>query len=165
MKKYFPQACIVAGRFHAIRIVNHHFLACWKDLDPAGSRNRGLISLMRRHRHNLSADPHSRLSPYLKQHPVLELVYRFKQKLCYLLLEKHQTARGCRKLILRLLRSIAELRQAGLVPLVHLGTLHARRDEIATSGASPEITASPKASIPKWKSYKGKPRLPKLQQL
>lgn len=133
VKKHFPQACIVADRFHVIRIVNHHFLACWKELDPTGSKNRGLVSLMRRHRHNLSDEQHSRLSAYLRQHPVLELVYRFKQRLCYLLLEKHRTAKGCRKLIPRLLRSIAELRQAGLDSLVQLGnTLHAWREEIAT---------------------------------
>jgi len=133
VRKHFPQASIVADRFHVIRIVNHHFLACWKELDAAGARNRGLISLMRRHRHNLSADQHSRLEVYLRQHPVLELVYRFKQKLCYLLLEKHRTARACRKLIPRLLRAIAELRHAGLAPLVQLGnTLHAWREEIAT---------------------------------
>jgi transposase len=50
VRKHFPQARIVADRFHVIRIVNHHFLACWKELDPDGARNRGLLSLMRRHR-------------------------------------------------------------------------------------------------------------------
>lgn len=54
VRKHFPQARIVADRFHVIRIVNHHFLACWKDLDPIGAKNRGLLSLMRRHRHNLT---------------------------------------------------------------------------------------------------------------
>jgi len=24
---------IVADRFHVIRLVNHHFLTCWRDLD------------------------------------------------------------------------------------------------------------------------------------
>jgi transposase len=43
-KKQFPQARIVADRFHVIRIVNHHLLACWKELDPVGSKNRGLLS-------------------------------------------------------------------------------------------------------------------------
>jgi transposase len=133
VRKHFPQARIVADRFHVIRIVNQHFMSCWKDLDPAGSKNRGLISLMRRHRHNLSGEQHSRLSACLNQHPVLEVVYRFKQKLCYLLLKKHRTARGCRKLIPKLLRSVAELRAAGLAPLVQLGnTLHSWREEIAT---------------------------------
>jgi transposase len=133
VKKHFPQARIVADRFHVIRIVNHHFLACWKDLDPVGSKNRGLLSLMRRHRHNLSPEQHARLAAYLKQHPVLEVVYRFKQKLCYLLMEKHQTPKRCAKLAPRLLRMIAELKQAGLAQLVQLGnTLYSWRDEIAT---------------------------------
>jgi transposase len=133
VRKHFPQARIVADRFHVIRIVNHHFLACWKDLDPVGAKNRGLLSLMRRHRHNLSVEQHERLAAYLKEYPVLELVYRFKQKLCYLLLEKHRNQQRCRKLAPRLLRMIAELRDAGLAQLVQLGnTLYSWRDEIAT---------------------------------
>jgi transposase len=50
VKKHFPKARIVADRFHVIRLINHHFLGCWRDLDPAASKNRGLVSLMRRHR-------------------------------------------------------------------------------------------------------------------
>jgi transposase len=133
VKKHFPQARIVADRFHVIRVVNHHFLACWKELDPAGARNRGLLSLMRRHRHNLDPVQHDRLVAYLKQNPVLELVYRFKQRLCSLLMEKHQNQRRCAKLAPRLLRMIAELKQAVLAQLIQLGnTLHSWRDEIAT---------------------------------
>ena len=33
VRKHFPQARIVADRFHVIRLINHHFLACWRDLD------------------------------------------------------------------------------------------------------------------------------------
>lgn len=51
--KHFPNARIVADRFHVIRLIHHHFLSCWRDLDGVGSKNRGLLSLMRRHRHNL----------------------------------------------------------------------------------------------------------------
>lgn len=57
VRKHFPNARIVADRFHVIRLINHHFLACWRELDPAGARNRGLLSLMRRHRHNLKPEP------------------------------------------------------------------------------------------------------------
>ena len=89
VRKHFPNARIVADRFHVIRLVNHHFLACWKELDPVGSKPRGLISLMRRHRHNLRPEQHCRLEQYLKQIPALEVIYGFKQKLCYLLLKKH----------------------------------------------------------------------------
>ncbi len=70
-----------------IRLVNHHFLNCWRDLDGVGSKNRGLLSLMRRHRHNLRPEQAVRLSAYLSERPVLELIYRFKQRLCYLLLK------------------------------------------------------------------------------
>jgi hypothetical protein len=74
--------------FDVIRLINHHFLACWRDIDPTGARNRGLLSLMRRHRRNLTAAQQEKLAAYLQVHPVLDLIYRFKQRLCYLLLKK-----------------------------------------------------------------------------
>jgi transposase len=132
VRKHFPNAKIVADRFHVIRLINQHFLNCWRELDPVGSKNRGLLSLMRRHRHNLKPDQHQRLSAYLAQNSALEVIYRCKQKLCYLLLEKHLNQRKCRERAPRLLRMIADLRQSGLAQLVQLGnTLHAWREEIA----------------------------------
>jgi transposase len=121
VRLHFPNARIVADRFHVIRIITHHFLGCWRDLDPAGSKNRGLLSLMRRHRHNLRPDQHIRLTAYLEKYPALELIYRFKQRLCYLLLKKHRTRRQCEVLIPRFLRALDQLRHAGLAPLVQLG--------------------------------------------
>ncbi len=132
VRKHFPQARIVADRFHVVRTINHHFLACWKDIDPVGSKNRGLLSLMRRHRHNLSPQQHERLAAYLRQHPALEAIYTFKQRLCYLLLEKGQTQKRCRRFAHRLLRDIAALRCCGFAPLVQLGhTLYTWHEEIA----------------------------------
>lgn len=132
VRRHFPQARIVADRFHVIRTINHHFLACWKELDPVGSKNRGLVSLMRRHRHNLAAAQHERLSLYLRERPALEIVYRFKQRLTYLLLEKHKNQKKCRQLAARFLSDVAQLRTSGLAPLVTLGdTLHSWREEIA----------------------------------
>ena len=76
-----------------------------------------------------------RLEAYLRTHPALELIYRFKQRLCYLLLKKHRTRRQCTELIPRLLRAIYQLRQAGLSQLVSLGeTLHSWSEEIAAMG-------------------------------
>lgn len=133
VRKHFPNARIVADRFHVIRLVNHHFLACWRDLDPVGSKNRGLSRLMRRHRHKLTAEQQARLLAYLAQHPALELIYRFKQRLCYLLLKRHRTRKQCEALAPRLLRAIYQLRQAGLPQLVQLGeTLHSWSAEVAT---------------------------------
>ena len=121
----------MADGFHVIRIINHHFLNCWREIDPAASKNRGLVSLMRRHRHNLRPDQLLRSTAYLEKYPALELIYRFKQRLCYLLLKKHRTRRQCEMLIPRFLRAVHQLRQAGLAQLVQLGhTLSAWSNEI-----------------------------------
>ena len=131
VRKHFPGAEIVADRFHVVRLVNHHFLACWRDIDPAGARNRGLLSLMRRHRRNLTPEQCDRLAGYLGQHPALEIIHAFKQRLCDLLDYRRRTARQCRKLIPRFLRAVAELRQSRLTQLVTLGdTLQSWSDEI-----------------------------------
>ena len=132
VRKHFPQARIVADRFHVIRTISYHVLACWKELDPVGSKNRGLVSLMRRHRHQLTLQQ-QRLSIYLNDRPELEAIYCFKQRLCYSLLEKHRNQKRCQKLARRFLRDIAALRCCGLAPLMALGnTLHSWREEIAT---------------------------------
>jgi transposase len=132
VKKHFPKARIVADRFHVIRLVNHHFLSCWREMDPLASKNRGLLSLMRRHRHNLKPDQRLRLAAYLAQNPLLEVIYRAKQSLCYLLLKKHKTRRQCAVLAPRLLRNIDYLKAAGSPPLLQLGhTLESWSAEIA----------------------------------
>ena len=118
VRKHYPNARIVADRFHLIRLVHHHFLNCWRDLDAVGSKNRRLLSLLRRHRHNLRPDQFEKLTAYVRSQPALEVIYRFKQRLCYLLLKKHRT---CEALIPRLLRAIYELHQVGLAQLVQLG--------------------------------------------
>ena len=133
VRKHFPRARIVADRFHVIRLINHHFLATWRDIDPVASRNRGLLSLMRRHRHNLKPEQMAKLNIYLEAHPALGSIYAFKQRLCYLLLKKGKNRRQCERLIPRLLATIERLRTATLPHLVALGdTLHAWAEEIAS---------------------------------
>jgi transposase len=104
-RKYFPNAKVVADRFHVVRLVNHHFLTCWRLLIPARGKKRGLLSLMRRHAKNLKSEEQAqRLRRYLGENPALEAIYDFKQELCELLLERHCNAKKCRKLIPKLLR-------------------------------------------------------------
>ncbi|MDD2707690.1 MAG: transposase [Verrucomicrobiae bacterium] len=115
-----------------IRLVNHHFLSSWRQLDEIGAKNRGLLSLMRRHTQNLRPDQQSRLRAYLEKNPILEAIYHFKQKLCRLLLIKRQTARQCRRLIPLFLEAIQQLRTTGLAPLQTLGaTLASWQAEVA----------------------------------
>jgi transposase len=132
VRKHFPHAQIVADRFHVIRLINHHFLSCWREIDPVGAKPRGLLSLMRRHR---QPDQLAKLEAYFTRFPVLAPIYGFKQRLCYLLLKKHRTQRQCTRLIPRLLKAIHQLRQSGLAQLVQLGeTLNSWLREIATMG-------------------------------
>ena len=51
---------------------------------------------MRRHRHNLEPEQKLRLLAYLAERPAFDAIYRFKQRLCYLLLKKHRRASGAK---------------------------------------------------------------------
>jgi transposase len=131
IQRYFPNALIVADRFHVIRLINHQFLNLWRFLDPSGSRNRGLLSLMRRHQHKLSATQALRLSAYLQTIPALKIIYDFKQRLSHLLLLKHRTARQCRQLIPAWLDHLRELAYSNFPHLEQLGrTLSSWSNEI-----------------------------------
>lgn len=130
-KNYFPNALIVADRFHVVKLVNHQFMRCWQLLDPQGRKNRGLLSLMRRHEKNLSADQKNNLGIYLKQHPVLEEIYFFKQRLCDILASKALTHSSARPVVYDFLEMIGQLRATTLEPLRSLGeTLYSWRAEI-----------------------------------
>lgn len=130
--KHFPKARIVADRFHVIRLINHHFLNCWREIDPVGAKHRGLLSLMRRHRHKLKPEQRRKLEAYWEQFPILREIYRFKQRLCYLLLKKHRTRKQCVPLVERFLKALADLSEAKLAQLVQLGqTLTSWSVEIA----------------------------------
>lgn len=133
VKKHFPKARIVADRFHVVRLINHHFLACWKQIDPVGARNRGLISMMRRHEWNLSSEEQSkRLRLYLAERPGLEAIYDFKQELCKLMLVRSQTRKECERLAKRFVDMVPDLLHSSLPSLVTLGeTLNSWSQEIA----------------------------------
>ena len=78
VQKYFPNARIVADRFHVIRWINHQFMKTWGDWDPDRRKNRGLISLIRRHPWNLSEEQKIRVQSYFDETPGLKAVYEFK---------------------------------------------------------------------------------------
>lgn len=105
-RKYFPNAIIVVDRFHVVRLVNQHFLKIWKEHDPLGRVNRGLISLMRRHASNLKPAQQLRLGQYLEEFPVLKALYRARQRLMRFLLLKTVKAKRAKKLLPRFLALI-----------------------------------------------------------
>jgi len=104
VQQYFPNAKIVADRFHVIRLVNHHFLQLWQQQDPSGRKSRGLLSLMRRHTWNLTPEQKINLNQYLDQFPILKSIYRAKQRLNSLLLLKTIKAKRAKRMLPILLR-------------------------------------------------------------
>lgn len=122
VRKYFPNARIVADRFHVIRWINHQFLKTWGDLDPDAKKSRGLLSLMRRHPWNLKPEQKQNLDRYLnEQQPAMRAVYEFKTGLVELLLKKHQNQRDAKQLIPQLLWHIEECRKSPFVRFQELG--------------------------------------------
>jgi transposase len=125
-------ALIVSDRFHVIRVVLQHVLETWKQLDPEGRKNRGLLSLMRRKAENLKPEQRERLEQYFQKNPAVRIIYEAKEDLCALLNIKSQTKRACRPLAGRLLEWIERLRQIPLQAFQTLAeTLDSWKEEIA----------------------------------
>ncbi len=112
MRKFFPNAQIVADRFHVVRLVNHHFLKLWQQQDPEGRKNRGLLSLMRRHHWKLDPKQQLALQAYLAQWPVLQALYQAKQRLMALLLVKTVNAQKARQRLPKLLALLEQFAQS-----------------------------------------------------
>ena len=134
VKDWFPNARIVADRFHVIRLVNHHFSEVCKSLEEASlAYGRGrLMRLLLTRRDRLNALQVERLSRFLELKPAIAALYEYMHELGDLLRIKERNARGCRKYIAALLEKIAQLRASPFAALKTLGnTLHAWREEIA----------------------------------
>lgn len=109
-RKYFPNALIVSDRFHVVRLANHHLLKVWKEHDEVGRKNRGLLSLMRRHQWHLSEEQQANLQHYLSQYPVLNALYQAKQQLIAFLLIKNVKKCDAKVYIPQLLELIEQFR-------------------------------------------------------
>ncbi len=132
-RKYFNNALIVADRFHVIRLINHHFIKTWGDLDEVGRSHRGLVSLMRRHPDNFKDEAQkNRLDDYIGKIPGLKSIYGIWQDLLRILRMKALTKRECRQVLPELLWIINELRKTPMRHLQTLGeTLHSWIEEVA----------------------------------
>ena len=94
--------------------MNQHFLNAWKEVDPEGRKDRGLISLMRRHEWHLPPDQHANLQRYLSEYPGLHALYEARQKLNRLLLLKNLRKPRAKQKLEILLKLIEQLGQTPL---------------------------------------------------
>ena len=113
-RRCFPGATIVADRFHVVRLINHHFLKVWQQHHPEGRKNRGLLSLMRRHQWRLSDEQHANLMHYLAEYPVLQALYIAKQQLVRFMLSKALNVHAVRKRLPRYLELLEQLKESPL---------------------------------------------------
>ena len=81
IKKYFPNAKIVADRFHVVRALYRAFMKVWREIDLDMSYNRGLLTLVRKASHRLTLEQKDKLERYLKSNPVLEILYQKREQL------------------------------------------------------------------------------------
>jgi transposase len=133
VRRWFPNARIVADRFHVVRVLQHHFLDMARQIVPELKNHRGRLGVLRRHPSRLEERHQARLKKLLGDHPALQPFYEKMIELWDLLRLKHQTAKACRHHISHLLRLIDELRHSAFEPLVRLAkTLHGWREALVT---------------------------------
>ncbi len=131
-RDYFPKAMVVADRFHVVRLVNHHFLKTWSQLDEVGRKNRGLMYLMRMHEWTqMKEKSRSNLIRYLEENPALKAVYDFKQSLMKLILTRAYNRHQAKPFIKEFLDKIRALKMSKFKNLITLGnTLEEWSEEI-----------------------------------
>lgn len=92
MRKWFPNARIVADRFHIVRVLQHHFLDLSRRIVPELKNHRGLLGVLRRHPSKLNERQQVRLQKLLVAYPALQPLYQKMVERWHLLRLKHQTA-------------------------------------------------------------------------
>ena len=133
VRRWFPNARIVADRFHVVRVLQHHFMDLARQIVPELKNHRGLLGALRRHPSRLEERHQDRLQKLLADCPALQPIYEKMVELWDLLRLKHQTAKACRQHIAHFLRLIGELRQSAFEPLVRLATtFHSWREALVT---------------------------------
>lgn len=131
IKRYFPNAKIVADRFHVIRLMLHQCMQTYQEIDPKMKNQRGLLVALRTNPDNLSPERLKRRDEYLKQQPVIQTIYQFKRKLHRVLMKKTMQARRCKKVIPVFLRMVIALKESPFKRLATLGkTLYEWKEEV-----------------------------------
>jgi transposase len=117
IKKHFPNAMIVADRFHVIRLLIQRFNEVWKILDETGRKDFALISLFRRRIHHLKPEQQLKFHQYLRSKPGLVAVYDFRNEIHDLLAQRNLSKKKMRRTIKQYFRFIKELETSPFKPL------------------------------------------------
>jgi len=117
VRKWFPNARIVADRFHVIRLIMHHFMKLAREIAPE-LKNKGIsLGLLRRKPNRLLPNQRLALRKLFERHPALQGLYEEMHRLRILMSHKHRTKRQCVPLVARFWRRIARLQASNFQPL------------------------------------------------
>ena len=114
IRRWFPNALIVADRFHAVRLAGLHLMRVARQLCPELGWKRAWLGVLRMRQDRLDLEQRLRLKRLFELHPQLEGVHAMKERICALLCLKKLPLRACRQRIPELLGAIATLKQSGL---------------------------------------------------
>ena len=132
IKKHFPNAKIVADRFHVIRLIQHQCMMTYRTLSTQVKSNRGILALLRTKPDNLTPIKKAKRDKFLAENPAIDAIYQFQQELHGLLMRKTLNKVQCRELIPEFLDMLNSLKNSAFKTLASLGkTLYLWRDEIA----------------------------------
>ena len=132
VRKHFPNAKIVADRFHVIRLIQHQCMMTYRELSDKVKSNRGILALLRTRPDRLTPQQLIRRNAFLAEHPAIDAIYQFQQQLHTLLMHRSMNKDWCRKTIPGFLEMMDALKKSPFKALAALGrTLYLWRDGIA----------------------------------
>jgi transposase len=111
IRRWFPNAAIVADRFHAVRLAGMHLMRVARQVCPDLGWNRSWLGLLRTRYDRLDAHRKDSLQKLLAQKPALAAIHAIKEQLCGLLCLKGQHRVSCRSHIAKLFSLIKTLRE------------------------------------------------------
>jgi transposase len=110
VQRCFPNAKIVADRFHVIKLVLSTFMEFCREMQPEIRWKRHITGSLRTHNANLTSVQRATLKTFLAANPIIESAYDFKEKLCKLLNNKKKTKIQCIPLIRELQKCMDQMR-------------------------------------------------------
>ena len=88
IKKHFPNAKIVADRFHVIRLLQHQCMMTYRELSDKVKSNRGILAVLRTKPENLTEKQAAKKAQFLAENPAIEVIYQFQRQLHELLMHR-----------------------------------------------------------------------------
>lgn len=121
VRRCFPNAKIVADRFHVIKMIQYHFMEFCKQAQESIRWKKPIIYPLRKKASNLKPREQQTLNHLFEKNPAIGICYEFKEQLCDLLLLKTQTMKQCRRHIRKLKEIMGMLSHQAPLELQKIG--------------------------------------------